>query len=80
MKRSILVNTKQLTKFFRFSSDLCPNSLQFRRQIILMKKYLSVCRVASSEKLLLRLASRQHFVDGAELYSIEDLVMLFVVA
>ena len=47
---------------------------QFRRQIILMKKYLSVCRVASAEKLLLRLVSRQHFVDGAELYSVEDLV------
>jgi hypothetical protein len=47
---------------------------QFRRQIILMKKYLSVCRVASGEKLLLRLVSRQHFVDGAELYSVEDLV------
>ena len=39
-----------------------------------MKKYLSVCRVASAEKLLLRLVSRQHFVDGAELYSVEDLV------
>lgn len=47
---------------------------QFRRQIILMKKYLMVCRVASNEKLLLRLAGRQHFVDGAELYSLEDLI------
>ena len=47
---------------------------QFRRQIILMKKYLTVCRVASEEKLLLRLVGRQHFVDGSDLYSVEDLV------
>ena len=64
--------------FFCLSTTgLCSFALQvdqFRRQIILMKKYLSVCRVASAEKLLLRLVSRQHFVDGAELYSVEDLV------
>jgi len=42
--------------------------------IMLMKKYLTVCRIAIEEKLLLHLVSRQHFVDGPNLYSIQDLM------
>ena len=41
---------------------------------MLMKKYLTLCRVASEEKLLLHLVSRQHFVDGPNLYSVQDLL------
>jgi len=47
---------------------------ELRCNIILMKKYLTVCRIASDEKLLLHLVSRQHFVDGPNLYSIQDLI------
>merc|ERR1712113_1244673 len=47
---------------------------ELRCNIILMKKYLTVCRIASDEKLLLHLVSRQHFVDGPNLYSIQDLM------
>ena len=47
---------------------------ELRMNIILMKKYLTVCRLASDEKLLLHLVSRQHFVDGPHLYSIQDLM------
>ncbi len=46
----------------------------YRANIMLMKKYLTVCRIAQEEKLLLHLVSRQHFVDHANLYSINDLV------
>ena len=45
-----------------------------RSKIMLMKKYLTVCRIAVEEKLLLNLVSRQHFVDGPDLYSIQDLI------
>ena len=47
---------------------------QMRSNIMLMKKYLTVCRIASEEKLLLNLVSRQHFVDGPNLYSMQDLM------
>jgi len=47
---------------------------QMRSNIMLMKKYLTVCRIASEEKLLLSLISRQHFVDGPNLYSMQDLI------
>ena len=45
-----------------------------RAKIMLMKKYLTLCRIALEEKILLHLVSRQHFVDGPNLYSIQDLV------
>lgn len=45
-----------------------------RFKIMLMKKYLTVCRIALEEKILLNLVSRQHFVDGPNLYSIQDLI------
>ena len=45
-----------------------------RSKIMLMKKYLTVCRIALEEKILLNLVSRQHFVDGPNLYSIQDLI------
>ena len=47
---------------------------KLRCDIILMKKYLVVCRIASEKKLLLSLSDRQHFVDDNEHYSLQDLV------
>lgn len=45
-----------------------------RRKIMQFKKYLTVCRLASEQKLLLHLVARQHFVDGPEFYSLQDLL------
>lgn len=44
-----------------------------RIQLLAMKKYLVVCRLAQEEKLLTRLKGRQHFVEGAHMYSFQDL-------
>jgi hypothetical protein len=46
---------------------------EHRANLMLMKKYLTLCRIALEEKLLLHLISRQHFVDGPHLYSLQDL-------
>ena len=45
-----------------------------REKVIVMKKYLVVCRIAAEKKLLLHLSDRQHFVDGAAYYSMQDLM------
>ena len=45
-----------------------------REDLLLMKEYLCSCRAATDAKLLLRLSSRQHFVDSPHLYSIQDLI------
>ncbi|XP_059082878.1 differentially expressed in FDCP 8-like [Tigriopus californicus] len=47
---------------------------QLRNTIIVMKKYLTVCRLAGEQRLLLLLANRQHFVDDADHYSMTDLL------
>ena len=60
-------------KLFAVEQEL--NHVQvMRNKIMLMKKYLTVCRLASEQKILLHLASRQHFVESADYYSIQDLV------
>ena len=60
-------------KLFAVVQELVEVS-NLRSKIMLMKKYLTVCRIASEEKILLNLVSRQHFVDGSTLYSMQDLV------
>ncbi|XP_057291424.1 uncharacterized protein LOC130614043 isoform X2 [Hydractinia symbiolongicarpus] len=45
-----------------------------REQIMLMKAYLTTCRIAVQEKLLLGLKNRQHFVDNSDTYSMKDLI------
>lgn len=47
---------------------------ELRKEIISMKRYLTVCRIAAEQKILLLLSDRQHFVDGSEFYSLRDLV------
>ena len=48
--------------------------VKMRQQLISMKKYLVVCRIAGEERLLTQLQDRQHFVDSAEMFSFRDLV------
>ena len=48
--------------------------LKLRQQLIMMKKYLTVCRLAGEGRLLTLLQDRQHFVDGAEMFSFRDLI------
>jgi len=48
--------------------------LKLRHQLLSMKKYLMVCRLAGEERLLTLLHDRQHFVDSAEMFSFRDLI------
>jgi len=45
-----------------------------RKQLLSMKKYLIVCRIAQEEKILTQLHERPHFVDSAHMFSLQDLV------
>ena len=47
---------------------------KLRQQLLLMKKYLMVCRIAGEERLLTVLQDRQHFVDNSEMFSYQDLL------
>ena len=72
-KRPVLNIRKIVPELFAFAPDL--NAVQHARdRVMLAKKYLTVCRIASEERLLLKLAPRQHFVDDADHYSLMDLV------
>ena len=44
--------------------------MKYRTQLMSMKKYLTVCRIAGEERLLTLLQDRQHFVDNGEFIKI----------
>jgi len=74
MQRKPVIDISQANqKLFAVVQELVEVST-LRAKIMLMKKYLTVCRIALEEKILLNLVSRQHFVDGPNLYSIQDLI------
>ena len=74
MQRKPVLDVAQANqKLFAVVQELVEVS-ELRAKIMLMKKYLTVCRIAAEEKILLNLVSRQHFVDGPHLYSLQDLI------
>ncbi|VDI80656.1 Hypothetical predicted protein [Mytilus galloprovincialis] len=45
---------------------------KLREELLIMKKYLLLCKNAMSEKFLLMLKGRQHFVENSDVYSMQD--------
>lgn len=61
---------------FSFVSELDRIRAQ-REKILIMKLYLTTCKNALEEKLLLQLRHRQHFVDNSDMFSLQDLVDVY---
>lgn len=49
---------------------------RIREQIMVMKEYFMTCRDASRQKLLRKLEEKQHFVENAYMYSLQDLIQV----
>ena len=47
---------------------------KLREEILIMKKYLLLCKNAMNQKYLLMLKDRQHFVECSDVYSMQVLV------
>lgn len=47
---------------------------KLREDILMMKTYFLTCHTALEGKLLLQLQDRQHFVENAFVYSLQDLI------
>uniref|UniRef100_T1JKT5 Phorbol-ester/DAG-type domain-containing protein n=1 Tax=Strigamia maritima TaxID=126957 RepID=T1JKT5_STRMM len=47
---------------------------KMREEILMMKRYFLACKHALKNKLLMMLSERQHFVDNADVYSMQDLI------
>lgn len=45
---------------------------KLREEILIMKKYLLLCKTAMNERFLLMLKDRQHFVENSDVYSMQD--------
>lgn len=74
-KRPVLNIDKLNPMLFTFVEDL-RHVKKLREDILRMKQYLTLCHAAQQQKLLLLLHKRQHFVEGSDLYSMQDLIDL----
>ncbi|KAH8018681.1 hypothetical protein HPB51_010508 [Rhipicephalus microplus] len=75
VKKPVLNIDKLNPMLFTFVEDL-RHVKKLREDILRMKQYLTLCHAAQQQKLLLLLHKRQHFVEGSELYSLQDLIDL----
>jgi len=66
----------RLSRGLQAVTEQVSGVVAMRHQLVAMKKYLVVCRLAQEEKILTKLKERQHFVEGPEMYSLQDLVDL----
>ncbi|XP_071538102.1 differentially expressed in FDCP 8 isoform X3 [Panulirus ornatus] len=74
MKQKPVLHLEKLNAFlFKFVEEL--NTVKkLREDILIMKQYLSTCRTAQESRMLRQLEERQHFVENAQMYSLQDLV------
>jgi len=73
LKKPILNIESLNSTLFAFVTEL-GNIKKLRKDILVMKKYFLTCHTALEEKLLLQLKDRQHFVESADIYSLQDLI------
>lgn len=74
MVKKPILNIESLNPtLFAFVTDL-RNIKKLREDILMMKTYFLTCHAALEEKLLLQLQDRQHFVENANFYSLQDLI------
>eukprot|EP00088_Acartia_fossae_P003305 TRINITY_DN11380_c1_g1_i7.p1 TRINITY_DN11380_c1_g1~~TRINITY_DN11380_c1_g1_i7.p1 ORF type:complete len:422 (-),score=39.57 TRINITY_DN11380_c1_g1_i7:16-1281(-) len=74
MRRRAVIDLEKMSPSLSIISAELSAIIQQRQSVLEMKKYLMVCRVASSLKLLRMLEERQHFVENEFMYSFQDLL------
>ena len=77
MKRPIIEIEKMspmLVQYVDGISELC----KMRKQILFMKCYFMSCKWAKKLRILQYLNRYQHFVEGSDLYTLDDLIQLGV--
>lgn len=75
MRKKAILNIELINPtLFAFVEDLSLVR-KLRQEILIMKNYFISCKSAlQGSKLLLLLTDRQHFVDNADIYSMQDLI------
>jgi len=74
VSRKPLINLEKLNPSLTAVVQDVASVIKLRQKLIMMKKYLMVCRIAGEKKLLTLLQDRQHFVDSSEMFSLQDLI------
>ncbi|XP_076044585.1 differentially expressed in FDCP 8 homolog isoform X1 [Oratosquilla oratoria] len=74
MQRKPILHLEKLNPhLFKFVEEL--NTVKkMREDMLVMKQYLRTCRTAQENRMLIHLEKRQHFVENAYMYSLQDLI------
>lgn len=74
MKSKPVLHLEKLNPhLFKFVEELSTVK-KLREDLLTMKQYLSTCRSAQESRILRQLEERQHFVENAHMYSLQDLI------
>ncbi|XP_042209721.1 differentially expressed in FDCP 8 homolog isoform X2 [Homarus americanus] len=71
--RPVLHMEKLNPHLFKFVEELSTVK-KLREDLLVMKQYLGTCRTAQESRMLRQLEERQHFVENAFMFSLQDLV------
>ncbi|XP_053652184.1 differentially expressed in FDCP 8 homolog B isoform X3 [Cherax quadricarinatus] len=71
--KSVLHLEKLNPHLFKFVEELISVK-KLREDLLIMKQYLGTCRTAQESRMLRQLEARQHFVENAHMYSLQDLI------
>lgn len=69
-----LINLEQINPSLHAVIQEVGAILKQRKQLMSMKKYLVVCRIAQDERILTQLRDKQHFVDNTCMFTFQDLL------
>ncbi|XP_064094869.1 differentially expressed in FDCP 8 homolog A-like isoform X2 [Macrobrachium nipponense] len=74
MKNKPVLNVERINGYlFKFVDEL-GTVKKLREDLLVMKQYLGTCRSAQESRMLRQLEERQHFVENAHMYSLQDLI------
>ncbi|XP_068219744.1 differentially expressed in FDCP 8 homolog isoform X3 [Palaemon carinicauda] len=74
MKNKPVLNVEKINGYlFKFVDEL-GTVKKLREDLLVMKQYLGTCRSAQESRMLRQLEERQHFVENAHMYSLQDLI------
>ncbi|XP_059351977.1 differentially expressed in FDCP 8 homolog isoform X2 [Daphnia carinata] len=77
MRKKSILNLESINpKLFSFVEELAYVK-RLRSNVMIMKEYILACKEALEAKLLRLLEDRQHFVENADYYSLQDLIDIY---
>ncbi|KAK7085900.1 Differentially expressed in FDCP 8 [Halocaridina rubra] len=74
MKNKPVLHLEKINPYLFKYVDELGSVKKLREDLLIMKQYLGMCRSAQESRMLRQLEERQHFIETAYMYSLQDLL------